>query len=306
METRDTNRVNMIRTTNNYCSNNTTATSGITAFAGVLSTSGNKLTLIDQLNQISSGESEGVTLDTKALRETVCNIGFKVAGATYAWASSVKKNAIMAKVNYPRSKFDLLAKEDVDDACQTIYDATEPHITEVTNFGIDPTDLSDLQTAIILYRQSMQEPRQFIIDRKDANRRIKKLLKEIINVTFKTQMDKMVNTLRYTNEVFYEKYYGARETIDLGTTTTKIRGTISDDAGAPLQGASLILRLTGQSAIAYEDTTNAEGEFNISHITPENYDIEASHTGCQNHSETDIHFSPGNELSRNITLSPSV
>lgn len=306
MNTKDTNRVNMIRTTNKYCDDNVLVTEAIPAFAGVLSTAKNKAVLIDSLNMISIATSEGVTLDTELLGTTMSNIAFKCASATFAWASSVKKNTIMAKVNYPRSKFDQLSKEDLDDACQTIHDETDDNIAEVANWGADATDVTDLQTAIDLFRQSMQAPRQFIIDRKDANRQIKKLIREIIDLLYKKQMDKMVNTLRYTNEEFYEKYYGAREIIDLGSTSTKIRGAITDEAGTPLQGASLILRLTGETAIAYEDKTNAEGEFNISEIKPGNYDIEGSLTGYQIYTETDVRFGPGKELSRSISLQPEI
>lgn len=306
MNTKDTNRVNMIRTTNKYCDDNVLATEGIGAFAGVLATAKNKGVLIDSMNMVSISTSEGVTLDTELLGTTMINIAFKCASATFAWASSEKKNAVMAKVDYPRSKFDQLSKEDLDDACQSIHDETETNIAEVAFWGADATDVTDLQTAIDLFRQSMQDPRQFIIDRKDANRQIKQLIREIIDNQYKQQMDKMVNTLRYTNEEFYEKYYGAREIIDLGSTSTKIRGTVTDEAGMPLQGVAFILRLTGETEIAYEDSTNEDGEFNIAEVKPENYDIEASLAGYQSHTETDVHFSPGAELSRSIALQPEI
>ena len=51
MQNRDTNRLNMIRTTILWCTNNASATATIPAFAAVKATVETKLSIIDQLNQ---------------------------------------------------------------------------------------------------------------------------------------------------------------------------------------------------------------------------------------------------------------
>src|SRR6478609_3328759 len=100
MEKPTRNSVNMIRTTLSYCGNNTSATSGITAFAGVKGTADNKLVLIDQLNQIASSTSVGVTLDTKVIQAAMISIARKCGNAVGAYAASVNNNTLRIKVSF--------------------------------------------------------------------------------------------------------------------------------------------------------------------------------------------------------------
>ena len=73
MDNQTTNRVNMIRTTENFCLANTSATSAITAFAPALAVVTSKRTLIDQLGQIAIQTTKGVTTDTNLIPKVVEN-----------------------------------------------------------------------------------------------------------------------------------------------------------------------------------------------------------------------------------------
>lgn len=302
MKTPDTNRVNMIRTTIIYCQSNTSATSGIPAFAPTLATSANKLLLIDQLDQLSVGTTTGVTLDTNALRKTMTEIALKCSGAVIAYATAINNNTLKAQVNFTKSDLDRMRKDEVDDACQTIHDVTNTNFGNVQNYGITATDVSDLQTTINLYRTSVQNPRQAIINRADANRQITELIRQIIDTLFKGQLDKMVVTLKTSNPSFHEKYFSSREIIDLGKTTGKLRGTVKDRPGNPISGAAIILRITSQTDIAYQTQTDTDGAFGIANIKPGNYDIEVSKTTFTTITETNIRFGPGKELQRKYVM----
>ena len=249
MDNKDTNRANMIRTTLQYCADNSSATSGILAFAPVLVQAQAKLLLIDQLDQIAIATTKGVTLDTKALRASMQSIALKCANAVIAYATSINNNTLKAKVNFTESDLKKMKKEEVDDVCQTIREVTDANMANAQNYGVGPADTSDLQTTITLYRIAVQNPRQAIINRSDAKKQIKQIIRQIINTIFKGQMDKMVSTLKTSNPNFVNKYFLAREIIDLGKTTGKLRGTTTDPAKKPLQKAAIILRLTTQTAM---------------------------------------------------------
>ncbi|MBK5285514.1 MAG: carboxypeptidase regulatory-like domain-containing protein [Bacteroidia bacterium] len=112
----------------------------------------------------------------------------------------------------------------------------------------------------------------------------------------------MVNTIKSTQVSFYNQYYQARIIIDLGSTTGKIRGTIKDSNGDPVPNAIVSLNLTGQAVAKYKNTTDADGKFNIPNVHPDDYDIYVDATGFIQHKEMNVHFAPGKELKRVITL----
>jgi len=305
MDNRDSNRVNMIRATLQYCTDNSSATSGIQAFALVLATAGNKLLLIDSLDQLAMGTTKGVTLDTTALRKAMTAIALKCSSAVIAYATAVNNNTLKAKVNFTESDLKRMKKEEVDDVCQTIHDVTNANIGNAQNYGISSTDVSDLQIAINLYRTSVQNPRQALISKNDAKKQIKELINEIIKNIFKNQMDKMVNTLKSSNPNFVNKYVSSRKIIDLGKTTGKLRGTITDKGKKPLANASVKLRVTSQTEIAYQTQSDEKGKFGTANIKPGNYDIEVSLANFQTITETNVRFGPGKELQRKYVMTAS-
>jgi len=305
MDNRDSNRVNMIRVTLQYCTNNSSATSGIQAFAPVLATATGKLLLIDQLDQVAMGTTAGVTLDTTNLRKVMTDLALKCAGAVIAYATSVNNNTLKAKVNFTESDLKRMKKEEVDDICQTIHDVTNANIGNAQNYGITASDVSDLQTAINLYRTSVQNPRQAIISKNDSKKQIKELINEIIKNIFKSQMDKMVNTLKSSNPNFVNKYFESRKIIDLGKTTGKLRGTTTDGGKKKLANVQIILRITAEKPIAHQTLSDTEGVFSIANIKPGNYDIEVFKSGFQTITEKNIRFGPGKELQRKYVMIPA-
>ncbi len=302
MEARETNRTNMIRTTLNYCTNNSTPTSGITAFAGVKTTASNKLVLIDQLDQIVIRSIKDVTLDTILIRSTMSNIALKCGDAVSAYASTINNNVLRGKVTYTLPQLNRFKKEEVDDICQTIHDEANSNILLAGPFGYTATDVTDLQTSIDLYRASMQDPRAFTVSKKQAVANIKLLIREIINIIFKQQIDRMVNTVKATNPDFVQGYYFSREIIDLGSTTAKVRGILRNPEGTFLLGASFYLTKTGMPEKIAETTADADGKYGIANLLPDDYDLYWSALGYQTITETNLHIPAGKEFTRNKVM----
>jgi len=305
MDNRDTNNVNMITTTYKYCIDNPAPLAPIPAVAGILSTINSKMQLINGLDIIATGTSKGVTLDTKVTRANMEKIAFKCASATFAYASSINNNTIKALVNYTIPKLEDFKKEEVDDICQKIHDTANSYFGGASQFGIIASDISDLQTAIDIYRTASQSPRQAIISISDSKTQIKKIIREIIDLYLKGQLDKVVNTLLLTNSSFVNKYFLSREVIDLGTTHTKLRGTVFSNPTDPIANADVILYTAASATIAYQTKSDTDGKFTINLIIPNlDYDLKIMKTGFQDFFEATIHFSPGEEVNRDVVLSP--
>ncbi len=302
MEKRISNLVNMIRATILYCVNNAIAVMGIPAFTTTRTAIETKLVLIDQLEQIAEGTSTGVTLDTNAIRNAMTNIAFKCCNALIAYAASVNNNTLMAKVKFTISDLRGFKKEVIDGICQTIHDEANLNIAAAGSFGYMATDVTDLQTAIDLYRTAIQNPRQAIISKTLAIEQINNISRDIVDNSLVLGLDKMANTLLLTNPVFVSGYKHSREVINIGSTHAKVRGTIKNEEEIPLVGVTFFITVTGQANKVTETQSITGGKFTISNLLPNDYDFYWEYLGYQNKVETNVHIAAGKEIRRNVTL----
>lgn len=302
MKNENSNRVNMINSTIGISDANTAATAGIPSYATILGQVKSKMVLINSLNQIGSGTTKGVTLDTNLLRKTMSGLALKCANATLAFANSTGNNTLAALVNFSESKLNREKKEDVDDVCQGIHDATNSNIAGATNFGVVAADVTDLQAAIELYRIASQNPRQAIITKTQAIRQVGTMVREVIDDLLIAQLDKMVNTLKASNKTFFDAYKQAREIIDLGTTTAKVRGVVLDVEDVPLKGVSFTITKTGTAIEVAKVLSDNKGKFNASKLPSGDFDFKFELSGYVTESETNVHISSGKELKRKIVM----
>lgn len=306
MKTENSNRVNMINANITFCDANTAATAGIPSFATVLGSVKSKMVLINSLNQIAEGTTKGVTLDTNVLRKEMTALALKCANATLAYANSIHNNTLAALVNYSETKLNSLKKEEVDDVCEAIHDATDANIAGASNFGVTPTDVTDLQAAIDLYRTASQNPRQAIITKSQAKKNVTNMIREVIDDLLLAQLDKMVNTLKTSNRDFFDGYKQSREIIDLGKTTAKVRGTVLDENDAPVKGVKFVISETGTGNIIGETQTDVKGKYGITKLPVGNFDFEWSKSGYKTVTEENVHISAGKDLRRKIVMEKEI
>jgi hypothetical protein len=304
MQKRQSNYVNMIRAALNYCAQHPTIISSIPALAAHVETVSNKLILVDGLNQVAHPKTSGVTTDTNLIRFAMQNLALKCGSALSAYAATIQNNTLRFKVNFTERTLNKLKKEEVDDHCQTIHDEALAHLAAASGFGYTPTDVTDLQTAINIYRQSMTNPRQAIITRSQAIANIKATNRTIIDYHFKEIIDHIVNTLRTTHPQFVSGYFQSRIIINLGTTHAKVRGTIKNQEEIPLVEATFTIINTETKQTVVEVKTTTGGKFNSGKLNSGTYDFIFTHPQYLTHSETNIRISAGKELRRKITLKP--
>lgn len=301
------NQTNAIRTVVAYLyiAANVTITNAITAFAAVLLSVKNKLILIDSYDSIVTSTTKGVTIDTKAVRGVMESIAFKCSRAIIAYASQAPiDNALIAKAKYSKSQLKKIKKEDIAAVCEVIRKAASDNITDLADYGISATDVSDLAAAIALYLSANSNPRQATINKNVAIRQINQLIKEINQDLFPNQLDNLVLTLEASQSEFVAKYFEARVIIDLGKSHTKIKGTIVDKSGNPIPYASVKAMKTGTTTIDYLIKTNALGVIPNTYILPGDYDLLVEARGFISFTEISVHFSPGATIKRDFVLSP--
>lgn len=296
------NRFNMVNATITYCDNNPGPTTGIVAFANALGVVKSKVILINTLNQIATGSTKGVTTDTNVLRKIMTDFALKCGNGCTAYANVTGNNTLKALVDIPERILNKLRKEEVDDKCQAIHDACNTNILALAAYNIVPQDLTDLQTAIDVYRAATQNPRYAIINKAEARRQSREQLDDIVKTQFEGIMDKIVNTLKAAQFNFWSGYYQARETIDLGHTTAKLRGTVLDAEDTPLRRAIIRIFETGTATLVAQGLTDTKGAYAIAGLPSGNFDFSWEKVGYISQTEEDVHIGPGKELRRKIVL----
>jgi len=301
-----TNSVNMINATIAYADENAAATAGIPAFVTTLAVVKGKIVLINGLNQIGGGSTKGVTTDTNQLRAIMTEMALKCAKGTLAYANSINNNTLKAKVNYSQRALDKLKKEDVDDVCQEIHDAANANAAAVANFGVGAGDITDLQTAINVYRAASQNPRAARISITQAKADAEAMVKGIVRNDFEGLMDKMVDTLKSSNLTYWKGYRQAREVINLGSTTAKVRGTVLDVNDVPLKNVRFTIFKTGTAEKVAEVETDIKGKFNAAKLPAGNFDFRWEVAGYKAVKETDVYIAAGKELQRKVVMVAAV
>jgi len=300
------NQARMISTSVSYCVEKASVTSGIPQFVIVIGNVSAKMVLIDSLNPIASGTSRGVTMDVNLIRMAMVKLGFKCASGALAYANSIQNNTLKELVNYTEAKLNRLTKEMVDDICESIMEAANTHIGQVTNFGVVATDISDLGVAIGLYRASDDNSRNTIITRSLAKKQVTKLIREVIDDLLVGQLDKMVNTLKESNEDFYDGYYQARMIIDLGTSSTMVRGTVKDVGDVPLIGVQFRVLVAGTETEVKKVYSEVKGVYRAAKLPVGIFDLEWSFAGYNTVKEVNVKLTAGKDLRRNIVMVASV
>ena len=298
------NRTNMIRTTVQYdlLPASVTATAGIPAYGGIVTTVKTKLILIDQLNLIANGTSKGVTLDTKALKQAMCFLGGRIGQALAAYASSVNNNTLFAAVDFTEDKLMRIKKDTADDVCEGIHTAGTANLVAAGPFGYTAGDLTALLAAIALYRTGADDPRQAIISKSQAIEQIEALQQDIINNLFKKQLDKMAYTLRNTpQDAFYKGHKKARVIVDLANVTGKISVKVVNSLGQPLKDVVVTVTRTDNGAVVKVVNTNDKGAASITKLFGE-YNITYERADAQPQGENNINIGAGKKVQRVVTM----
>ncbi len=302
MRGRDSNRKDMIDTVIEYCDKNSGVTSGIGAFGVALGKVKAARAKIDKLREKDGKWCQGVTNDIRDLRKRMSEAAVKCGSAVSAYARSVNNNTLLEKVNYTMEDLRKKKKDEVDDVCQNIHDAAQANMGEAVNWGIDGSDVSGLQGLIDEYRQKMQMPREAIIEKKGANRQVKKLVREVADELLAGQLDLMVNTLKVSNFNFWNGYQMARNIIDRGTVHTKIKGVAVDEEDVPLKGLKMTVSETGTDKVVGEAVSGEKGVFSIMRMAVGSFDFTWELEGYETRMESNVRVGAGKVVKRKVRM----
>lgn len=268
-------KLNMYRATQSVCNENAPVFSGNAAFTAAFEEFETKIENIISTEQQNAVVITGIAADKNISKEVLCEKAAEIASVIYAYASTVGNNTLKNEVDFPYSKLIRLRDELTAPNCQNIHDKGEENLAALADYGITAQMLADLQEFINRYSADTPKPRSAISNRKTTTANLAALFEQTDQI-LKERMDKIVVVFRSANPAFVETYENARRIVDPATTTTQLKGKVTDKTTSdPIKTATVTAVRTenGSNGETFTAATDANGDYQIKPITHGKYTI---------------------------------
>ncbi len=239
MKSRDLRRLSGAKLSEEVLTNNTSATSGIPDMAAKLAGLGAKILIVESNLILAGDPSSGVTINVKAIRETMILSVYRCAKAIVNFASDAPvKDILRSQAKVTLTQLRGISKEACGLKCEAIMALAVANAAGILPKGITATDITDAQNLVTLFNADKLSPEEKIQLKKAKNKIAIDTLDDIMLDYLPNSVDTLVDTLIISDKDFYDLYYQSRRIIHVGQGTTRITYTL-------MQGANPVNAATG-------------------------------------------------------------
>lgn len=218
------NKLSMYNTTLSTLDKNSSQVTLIPALVAAKSNFATAVQSIRKTNLIQIKTTVGKTLDKKALKIELVDEAYTLAAAVQAYASTINDNDLYQLVHFSRSALLATEDEELPQRCNLILQQATDAQTQLVDFGVTPTTLTELEALITLWDTKSQQPRMAISERVAATQEIPELIQQADKV-LKEQVDKLMEQFRASDPTFYDTYKSARKIVNAGHGTSMVNLT---------------------------------------------------------------------------------
>ena len=218
MDTRDTNRVNMFKTTADYLDRWTSVWSSMAPFTAATGRLKANIAAIDT----ASGKQQtpsGAASDKEAARTTLEDAAFLMTQALSVLSHTSNNHALKARTNASRSDWDRLVDQELSNRAASVLADANTHKTELAAYNVTQTKIDDLSQAIDRFIGVRTSPRTAVAERMAQTESIPMLVRDT-NTILLNEIDPMVNLFQPTHGEFVSGYRAARVIVDRAATHT--------------------------------------------------------------------------------------
>lgn len=209
------NKFSMYRTVQNTLQNNTSLWETIPAYAKEVTAFNDIVNqLAEQLN-VQRMKISGATQAKYSRRNELIDLVISIAGALHSYAKRTNDKRLQSTTDIERS--DLTDSRDsyMIEASQGVANAAQKHTSALQDYNITQEMITQLQSMIDEFRPLSVAPRDAIVIRSAATKRIAVLIKEA-DETLNSSLDKLMETFKNTHPQFYTEYFAGRIIADVG------------------------------------------------------------------------------------------
>jgi len=209
-------RLNSFYATQSVLHDNATTWNGIPAIVAVVTEYDNNISTIEDAVEVQVKDLKGHTQAKADALETMITKTLQVAGATMAWAEANKNAGLAEEMNIVPSELRNYRDAIVAQRCQGVYAAANTNIAALSNFGILPADLVDLQAKITTYVSLVSRPRTLVTARSVKTAGLGFLIRDTTRLLDR-RLDMLMRGFTVTKPDFYNQYLKARNIVDPST-----------------------------------------------------------------------------------------
>src|SRR5215213_5089805 len=270
-------KLNMYRTNEKHIDDNASIIAASPAFQTAFNKFKTNIAAIQTVAQQKSASLTGIAADKTNAKQALCKLAANIAGFIYAYAAANADETLKQEMNLSFTTLMRTRDAALAPRCQNIHDKAAANLEALADFGINAAQLKNLQTAIDDYSAKNMNPRAALSGRKTANTNLAALFRENDSV-LKDQMDKLIEQFREAHPDFVQTYFSTREIIDPYTTTTQLKGTVTDKSAAtPIKDVVVTIVELSKST-----KTDAQGKYSFKSIANGKYTITATAEGFVN------------------------
>jgi len=295
------NQLNMFRAVSKHASNSQLITNTILAFKNGITALNVKITAI----QTTSGEQDlaitGVTTNKNQLQETLVQSTFSVISPVKAYAVSINDTTLEAQMNLSVTELRETNDDQIGQKAQTLLNIVNLLIAVLADYGITPAIILSWQQDITNYLNALANPRMAVVHRATLTGELVTLFSEA-NAILKKTLDPISISFKAANPHYLSDYQKAREIIDLGTGTTRVKGicTLLSPDGEPVYNATV--KINEQNI---ETTTDVLGLYALEPDTaPATITLTISGATIQTQTTPPFEIKQGESIIKNFVLQP--
>lgn len=290
-------KLTMFQTVEDHCEASSGIIAANVAFQTAFDNFKTKVAAIINTAQQADLALTGLAAGKKTSKQDLCNLAADVAAITYAFADATANDTLKGEVNYTLSDLSKMKDSLLAPRCQNIHDLAFANKTALVDYGITAAILTNLQTAIDSYTETIPKPRTAVSNRKTLNSNLKQTFKET-EAILENQMDKLVVAFKSANPDFVQTYFTVRQIIDPHTTTTQLKGVVTNKLDeTPIKDASVTVVELGKT-----EKTKSTGEYHFKPILNGTYTVRVTKAGFQNFETDEVQVKLGEIHHLNVEM----
>ena len=280
-----------------FLDENSTIVALVTAFQTALGGLKTKIIGIDDTAELSSLSIRGITTEKRNFKSKLCQLTFDLAGMVYAYAVDTGNSTLKQEMKISPSTLKRKTDAELVQMCQAIHDRAAENVNPLKDYGVTADMLTELQTSIDNYAAASPKPRTAIGKRKTRTEIVAQLFRELDEI-LNDRMDALMGKFRTSHPEFYQTYFNLREVVDPSTTTTQLKGIITDSAnGTPIKNATVTVVERSLTT-----KTDSSGEYFFKPIDHGKVTVKITAEGYQPFEDDEIEIKMGDIRHLDISL----
>lgn len=241
---------------------------------------------------------KGIAAGKTVQKKDMCGLVADTAGIVFTFAIDTANEALKAEVDYSLSALLKMKDSLLILRCRNILDRAVENKRTLVDYGVTDRMLTDLQTIVTNYAETIPKPGAAKGSRKTLNSNLIQILKEIDAILL--SMDKQIVTFKTAHPDFVQTYFNLREIPDPQTTVTQLKGVVTASPDEkPIKNALVTVVEPGKTA-----KTKSTGEYSFKPIPHGKFTVRITAEGFADFEKDEVEIKLGAVNNLNTTMQP--